>query len=313
MDIRKEEDVSLNSPISPQEYSNTDAHHSFCASNPVDEDGKGDCDSRSPCEFNEPAILRPPPAPSLPNNGKEPVPNSTSLDEENRRIQDAIHTSAAAFVEGGIQDACDDSCSICLEPFCESDPAMVTSCKHNYHLQCILEWAQRSKECPMCWRLLSFEDPSSQELFDAVEQERFLTWGRHSTDGYHPHQVSTFATYADFFEERIMQHLAHQLARRGTLQNRGFSMNDGSSGVPPNQVLLRPNRAFLEQSMHAGRHADNNSSHVVVHGHSMNEQATNGSGRHNVASETTDDSQQRQDLSSLSESLKSRFLVASSK
>lgn len=34
-------------------------------------------------------------------------------------------TSAAAFVEGGIQDACDDACSICLEEFCESDPSTV--------------------------------------------------------------------------------------------------------------------------------------------------------------------------------------------
>ena len=34
-------------------------------------------------------------------------------------------SSAAAFVEGGIQDACDDACSICLEVFCESDPSTV--------------------------------------------------------------------------------------------------------------------------------------------------------------------------------------------
>jgi hypothetical protein len=34
-------------------------------------------------------------------------------------------TSPAAFVEGGVQDACDDACSICLEAFCESDPSAV--------------------------------------------------------------------------------------------------------------------------------------------------------------------------------------------
>lgn len=38
---------------------------------------------------------------------------------------DAHLTSAAAFVEGGIQDACDDACSICLEAFCDSDPSTV--------------------------------------------------------------------------------------------------------------------------------------------------------------------------------------------
>lgn len=39
--------------------------------------------------------------------------------------------SAAAFVEGGIQDACGEACSICLEDFCESDPSVVL-------FQCIL-------------------------------------------------------------------------------------------------------------------------------------------------------------------------------
>ncbi|KAF2289588.1 hypothetical protein GH714_037349 [Hevea brasiliensis] len=34
-------------------------------------------------------------------------------------------TSAAAFVEGGIQDSCEDACSICLEEFSESDPSTV--------------------------------------------------------------------------------------------------------------------------------------------------------------------------------------------
>lgn len=86
--------------------------------------------------------------------------------EENK--QTGAH-SAVAFVQGGIQDACDDACSICLEAFCESDPStvlynlifiiillssyltylwnsimpyllQVTGCKHEFHLQCILEW-----------------------------------------------------------------------------------------------------------------------------------------------------------------------------
>ena len=34
-------------------------------------------------------------------------------------------SSAAAFVEGGVQDACDDACSICLDAFCDSNPSTV--------------------------------------------------------------------------------------------------------------------------------------------------------------------------------------------
>lgn len=36
--------------------------------------------------------------------------------------------SAAAFVEGGIQESCDDTCSICLEGFSDSDP-MTVNCE----------------------------------------------------------------------------------------------------------------------------------------------------------------------------------------
>ncbi|KAK1288332.1 E3 ubiquitin-protein ligase RHF2A [Acorus calamus] len=139
-------------------------------------------------------------------------------------------TSAAAFVEGGIQDACDDACSICLEAFCDSDPSTVTNCKHEFHLQCILEWCQRSSQCPMCWQSISLKDPTSQELLEAVERERSfrVNQPRNTAIFHHP-------TLGDFelqhlpvgandseLEERIMQHLAaaaamgraHHIARR---------------------------------------------------------------------------------------------------
>ncbi|KAL9230925.1 hypothetical protein vseg_006214 [Gypsophila vaccaria] len=89
-----------------------------------------------------------------------------------------VMTSAAAFVEGGVQDACDDACSICLEKFSTSDPSTVTNCKHDFHLQCILEWCQRSSNCPMCWQPISLRDETSQQLLEAVEEERTLRSNR---------------------------------------------------------------------------------------------------------------------------------------
>ncbi|RWW07459.1 hypothetical protein GW17_00029164 [Ensete ventricosum] len=44
------------------------------------------------------------------------------MEEETAKMEKHL-SSAAAFVEGGIQDSCDDACSICLEEFCESDPS----------------------------------------------------------------------------------------------------------------------------------------------------------------------------------------------
>ncbi|KAL6976496.1 RING-type E3 ubiquitin transferase [Sarracenia purpurea var. burkii] len=145
-------------------------------------------------------------------------------------------TSAAAFVEGGIQEACDDACSICLEAFCESDPSTVTCCKHEFHLQCILEWCQRSSHCPMCWQPISLKDPSSQELLDAIEREKSFRTNppRNTTIFHHPtlgdfelQHLPVSATDTEL-EERIIQHLAaaaamgraRHIARREGQRNR---------------------------------------------------------------------------------------------
>ncbi|CAA7394720.1 unnamed protein product [Spirodela intermedia] len=147
-------------------------------------------------------------------------------------------SSAAAFVEGGIQDACDDACSICLENFCESDPSTVTGCKHEFHLQCILEWCQRSSQCPMCWQLITLKDPTSQELLEAVERERSLRFSqpRGTTALFHHPVVGDFelqhlpvGVNDAELEERIIQHLAAAAAMGRT---RHLGRRDGGRRRP---------------------------------------------------------------------------------
>ncbi|KAJ6853575.1 E3 ubiquitin-protein ligase RHF2A-like [Iris pallida] len=151
------------------------------------------------------------------------------MGEETAKMESHL-SSAAAFVEGGIQDACDDSCSICLEDFTEQDPSTVTCCRHAFHLQCILEWCQRSSHCPMCWQAISLKDPSSQELLEGVERERSIRVNRprnttifhHPTLGDFELQHLPVGTNEAELEERIIQHLAaaaamgraHHIARR---------------------------------------------------------------------------------------------------
>ncbi|KAL5545661.1 hypothetical protein UlMin_005348 [Ulmus minor] len=160
--------------------------------------------------------------------------------EEAKKV-DSHLTSAAAFVDGGIQDPCDDACSICLEEFSDSDPSTVTVCKHEFHFQCILEWCQRSSQCPMCWRPISLKDSESQGLLESVERERNfrVTPSRNAAIYRHP-------TLGDFelqrmqlpdgdaeLEERIIQHLAaaaamgraHHMGRRES--HRGRSAASG--------------------------------------------------------------------------------------
>ncbi|KAF9664842.1 hypothetical protein SADUNF_Sadunf16G0060100 [Salix dunnii] len=203
--------------------------------------------------------------------------------EMNEAKKPEVHmTSAAAFVEGGIQDSCDDACSICLEEFCESDPSTVTNCKHEFHLQCILEWyralcfnqfffpfslfdssnffktyllvlCQRSSECPMCLQSISLKDPTSHELFEAVERERKIraTPSRNATIFHHP-------TLGDFelqhlpvgvsdseLEERIIQHLAAAAAMGRT---RHFGRREGQR----NRASSHGRPHFLVFSTHPG-------------------------------------------------------------
>ncbi|XP_077219228.1 E3 ubiquitin-protein ligase RHF1A-like [Tasmannia lanceolata] len=116
-----------------------------------------------------------------------------------------------------VEDSCDDCCSICLEPFSAEDPAAVTNCKHEYHLQCILDWSQRSKECPICWQLLVLKDPVSQELLLAVGMERnsqsrhrssnASTFPRIPLEDFEFHNVPSYTDDSDF-DEHIRQHLA---------------------------------------------------------------------------------------------------------
>ncbi|XP_019448916.1 PREDICTED: E3 ubiquitin-protein ligase RHF2A isoform X7 [Lupinus angustifolius] len=162
-------------------------------------------------------------------------------------------TSAAAFVEGGVQDSCDDACSICLEGFSITDPFSVTNCKHAFHLQCILEWCQRSSQCPMCWQAISLKDPTSQELLEAVERERNFRFNpsrntrifHHPTVGDFELQHLSDGVAITNLEERIIQHLAASAAamererhivrregqsRRPSAQGSGYAANhQGSS------------------------------------------------------------------------------------
>ncbi|KAG6466507.1 hypothetical protein ZIOFF_075690 [Zingiber officinale] len=120
--------------------------------------------------------------------------------EEGAKMEKDL-SSAAAFVEGGIQDACDDACSICLEEFCQSDP--------------------------------------STELLDAVIRERNIRLNKtQTTTIFHHPALGDFelqhlpgdGSEAEF-EERLMQHLAaaaamgrvHHISRReGHLGRSGF-------------------------------------------------------------------------------------------
>ena len=44
----------------------------------------------------------------------------------------------------------EDECPICLEIYTAENPAIVTQCKHKFHLSCLYEWVERSDTCAVC-------------------------------------------------------------------------------------------------------------------------------------------------------------------
>ncbi|KAJ6719223.1 E3 UBIQUITIN-PROTEIN LIGASE RHF1A [Salix purpurea] len=156
----------------------------------------------------------------------------------------ASSSSSSSSFGAGVDEAFEDeACSICLDPFTTQDPPTVTCCNHEYHLQCILEWSQRSKECPICWRLLVLKDHASQELLAAVETERRLRSRNltpasmvapHLDDDYDVEQDS-YSDDSDF-DEHIMQHLAAAATSRArhqtyTSPEEGQASSYGSSVI----------------------------------------------------------------------------------
>ncbi|KAK1418674.1 hypothetical protein QVD17_27820 [Tagetes erecta] len=51
----------------------------------------------------------------------------------------------------------EDICPTCFEEYDAENPRIVTKCKHQFHLSCILEWMERSNTCPICSQEMHFE------------------------------------------------------------------------------------------------------------------------------------------------------------
>jgi len=179
-------------------------------------------------------------------------------------------SSSVSFIAD--DDDLDDACSICLEPFNSDDPPAVTYCKHEYHLQCILEWSQRSKECPICWQLLVLKDPASQELLDAVEIERKLRSRRHARHTYEDTIINHDNSYAEDsdFDEHIMRHFAAAARRARYVNRRG---RERSSDTGPSEFLLSVHTEGLPhdvQHMHTSPEEHQSSSFELSVGDSPN-------------------------------------------
>ncbi|KAE8698297.1 P-loop containing nucleoside triphosphate hydrolases superfamily protein isoform 1 [Hibiscus syriacus] len=181
----------------------------------------------------------------------------------------------SSFFDEAVDDGVEFGCCICLEPFTVHDPTTVTSCRHEYHLQCILEWSQRSKECPICWQSFVLKDPArnhqlinefgytmhlcSQQLLDAVRIERNCRSANNQscpqicitsmTDLLMKCSCGSGCISSDDsdFDEHILQHLALTASRVRYGRRRE---RQRSSGLGPSQVFFSNSPENMPGTLH---------------------------------------------------------------
>ncbi|XP_022846086.1 E3 ubiquitin-protein ligase At3g02290-like [Olea europaea var. sylvestris] len=52
----------------------------------------------------------------------------------------------------------EDVCPTCLEDYTTENPKIMTKCSHHFHLGCIYEWMERSDNCPVCGKVMAFDE-----------------------------------------------------------------------------------------------------------------------------------------------------------
>lgn len=52
----------------------------------------------------------------------------------------------------------EDVCPTCLEEYTSENPKIMTKCSHHFHLGCIYEWMERSEKCPVCGKVMDFNE-----------------------------------------------------------------------------------------------------------------------------------------------------------
>ncbi|XP_011090769.1 E3 ubiquitin-protein ligase RHF1A isoform X1 [Sesamum indicum] len=173
----------------------------------------------------------------------------------------SLSLSAPSSSSGPVHDMVSDdsfeySCSICLEPFTSLDPPSVTKCNHEYHLHCILEWSQRSIECPICLQHLVLKDPVSQELLAGVGSDKIFR-PRQNLNPVNPdnNDVNNDAPAVEEsdFEQRIMRHFATIASRARSIssrQRRQTTPPVGPSQIHPSVPIMNVTEVNSSSSEH---------------------------------------------------------------
>ncbi|GKV16950.1 hypothetical protein SLEP1_g27515 [Rubroshorea leprosula] len=76
--------------------------------------------------------------------------------KSSQRLSTAKSASGIGYVYSSSEE--EDICPTCLEEYTPENPKIMTKCSHHFHLGCIYEWMERSENCPVCGKVMDFEE-----------------------------------------------------------------------------------------------------------------------------------------------------------
>ncbi|GAA0166149.1 hypothetical protein Leryth_013641 [Lithospermum erythrorhizon] len=75
-----------------------------------------------------------------------------------KEVEDEIENSGELKKSSQRTNFILEECPTCLEEYDEENPKIMTKCEHHFHMSCILEWLERSDNCPVCGQEMVFDD-----------------------------------------------------------------------------------------------------------------------------------------------------------
>ncbi|KAK9271591.1 hypothetical protein L1049_001953 [Liquidambar formosana] len=87
---------------------------------------------------------------SCEEDSKEPYSKSSL------KLSSAKTTTGNWHIYSSAED--EDVCPTCLEEYTPENPKIMTKCFHHFHLGCIYEWMERSESCPVCGKVMVFDE-----------------------------------------------------------------------------------------------------------------------------------------------------------
>ncbi|CAN8300045.1 unnamed protein product [Cochlearia groenlandica] len=88
------------------------------------------------------------------------VSGEVSKEEFSKSARRILKSKSMDACNGGVYVMSDDEdvCPTCLEEYTSENPKIVTKCFHHFHLGCIYEWMERSENCPVCGKVMEFNE-----------------------------------------------------------------------------------------------------------------------------------------------------------